>query len=45
VSPLVSLAGEHTAVPLGIVMVCAAAIACGGLALAPRTGADQQLTG
>ncbi|MGW0158362.1 multidrug effflux MFS transporter [Mycobacterium sp. NPDC003323] len=33
VSPLVSLAGEHTAGPLGIVMVCAAFISCAGLAL------------
>jgi DHA1 family bicyclomycin/chloramphenicol resistance-like MFS transporter len=30
VSPLVGLAGEHTATPLGIVMVCAAAMACLG---------------
>lgn len=34
VSPLVSLAGEHTAGPLGIVMVCSSAIACAGLMLA-----------
>ena len=34
VSPLVSLAGEHTAGPLGIVMVCCSVIACAGLALA-----------
>ncbi|MCV7434326.1 multidrug effflux MFS transporter [Mycolicibacterium bacteremicum] len=34
VSPLVSLAGEHTAGPLGIVMVSAAVVACAGLALA-----------
>lgn len=30
VSPLVSLGGEHTAAPLGVVMVCCAAIACVG---------------
>jgi DHA1 family bicyclomycin/chloramphenicol resistance-like MFS transporter len=30
VSPLVSLGGEHTAVPLGIVMVCSAVCACAG---------------
>lgn len=34
VSPLVSLAGEHTARPLGIVMVCSSVLACAGLALA-----------
>ncbi|MEH3133150.1 MAG: multidrug effflux MFS transporter [Mycolicibacterium neoaurum] len=34
VSPLVSLAGEHTAGPLGLVMVCCSAIASAGLALA-----------
>ncbi|MCF6387885.1 multidrug effflux MFS transporter [Mycobacterium sp. MBM] len=34
VSPLVSLAGEHTAGPLGVVMVCSSVIACAGLALA-----------
>lgn len=34
VSPLVSLAGEHTAGPLGIVMVCSSVIACAGLILA-----------
>ena len=34
VSPLVSLAGEHTAGPLGLVMVCCSVIACAGLALA-----------
>ncbi len=34
VSPLVSVAGEHTAGPLGIVMVCCSVIACAGLALA-----------
>jgi MFS transporter, DHA1 family, multidrug resistance protein len=34
VSPLVSLAGEHTATPLGIVMVCCALIACAGLVFA-----------
>ena len=34
VSPLVSLAGEHTAVPLGVVMVCASTVACAGLVLA-----------
>ena len=34
VSPLVSLAGERTAGPLGIVMVCASAVACAGLVLA-----------
>lgn len=37
VSPLVSLGGEHSAVPLGIVMACAAAIAGLGFAVArPR---------
>lgn len=37
VSPLVSLGGEHSATPLGVVMVCAAAIACAGFAVArPR---------
>jgi DHA1 family bicyclomycin/chloramphenicol resistance-like MFS transporter len=36
VSPLVSLGGEHTATPLGIVMVCAAAVACAGFAYARR---------
>ncbi len=37
VSPLVSLGGEHSAVPLGIVMSGAAAIACVGFAVArPR---------
>ena len=30
VSPLVSVRGEHTAVPLGVVMVSCAAIACAG---------------
>lgn len=34
VSPLVSVAGEHTAGPLGIVMVCCSVIAYAGLALA-----------
>lgn len=34
VSPLVSLAGEHTARPLGIVMICSSVIACAGLMLA-----------
>ncbi|PRC42533.1 Bcr/CflA family drug resistance efflux transporter [Mycobacterium sp. ITM-2017-0098] len=32
VSPLVSLGGEHTATPLGVVMVCCAVIACAGFA-------------
>jgi MFS transporter, DHA1 family, multidrug resistance protein len=36
VSPLVSVGGEHTATPLGIVMVCAAVLACSGFALARR---------
>lgn len=31
-TPLVSLGGEHTAVPLGVAMVCCAAIACAGFA-------------
>lgn len=34
VSPLVSLAGENTAGPLGIVMVCSSVLACAGLVLA-----------
>ena len=34
VSPLVSVAGEHTAGPLVIVMVCCSVLACAGLALA-----------
>jgi MFS transporter, DHA1 family, multidrug resistance protein len=34
VSPLVSLGGEHTAGPLGIVMVCSSVLACAGMALA-----------
>ncbi|MGV0852618.1 multidrug effflux MFS transporter [Mycolicibacterium phlei] len=37
VSPLVGLGGEHTALPLGIVMVASAVIACGGYALARTT--------
>lgn len=37
VSPLVSLGGENTAAPLGIVMACCAALACAGYALAGRT--------
>lgn len=32
VSPLVSLGGEHTATPLGVVMACCALIACTGFA-------------
>lgn len=34
VSPLVSIGGEHTAVPLGVVMVVASVLACAGFALA-----------
>ncbi|NVN49439.1 multidrug effflux MFS transporter [Mycolicibacterium hippocampi] len=34
VSPLVSLGGEHTAAPLGIVMVCASLLACAGFSVA-----------
>ncbi|MGU3500410.1 multidrug effflux MFS transporter [Mycobacterium sp. C31M] len=37
VSPLVSLAGEHTAGPLAAVMVAAAVLACAGLLLARPT--------
>ncbi|MCG7595010.1 multidrug effflux MFS transporter [Mycobacterium sp. PSTR-4-N] len=36
VSPLVGLGGEHTAVPLGIAMVCAATVAVLGFAAARR---------
>lgn len=37
VSPLVSLGGEHSAAPLGLVMACAALVACLGFAVArPR---------
>ncbi|MDG4663824.1 multidrug effflux MFS transporter [Mycobacterium sp. 236(2023)] len=36
VSPLVSLGGEHSAAPLGIVMVCAATVACVGFAVATQ---------
>ncbi|KWX66469.1 multidrug effflux MFS transporter [Mycobacterium sp. NAZ190054] len=36
VSPLVSLGGELTAIPLGIVMVCSATIACAGFLVARR---------
>lgn len=37
VSPLVSLGGEHSAAPLGLVMACAALVACVGFAVArPR---------
>jgi MFS transporter, DHA1 family, multidrug resistance protein len=36
VSPLVSLGGEHTATPLGIVMVCCAVIACTGFLFGRR---------
>ena len=34
VSPLVSVGGEHTAAPLGVVMVSASVLACAGFALA-----------
>ncbi|MBX7432228.1 multidrug effflux MFS transporter [Mycobacterium sp. Y57] len=34
VSPLVGLGGEHTAVPLGVVMVASAVVACTGFTLA-----------
>lgn len=36
VSPLVGLAGEHTATPLGIAMVCAATVAVAGFLAARR---------
>ncbi|MDY6999487.1 MAG: multidrug effflux MFS transporter [Actinomycetota bacterium] len=36
VSPLVGLGGEHTAVPLGVVMVSSALVACAGFVFARR---------
>ncbi len=40
VSPLVSIAGERTAVPAGIILVCASAVACVGLLVAGNRGSD-----
>jgi len=44
-SPLVGLGGAHTATPLGIVMVCAASIACAGFVAAGRPSASPQPIG